>query len=213
MSAARGAPPGFASIGRYLLPTEQLFATVRQHPASLIQPVAASLGGILAAVVVTEISAGARSAEVVAWTLAALLIARVTLASASWFNRYIRITSSRVVLTSGLFSSTVKLVPLPNFAEMTFARSFGGRLLGFGTFTIEASGKAYLVINYIPYSEQVQLLLSSGIYPQAADLDDELADSDWDSAPRRASPPDEVAPDRAATPAAEPSSDDPQLNA
>jgi hypothetical protein len=77
----------------------------------------------------------------------------------------------------------------------------------------EASGKACLVINYIPYSEQVQLLLSSGIYRQAADLDDELTDSDWDSAPRRASPPDEVAPDRAGRPAAEPSSDDPHLNA
>ena len=179
MSPARRSPyePPI-EISKYLLPREQQVATLRQHPASLFPPAAAATGAVLAAEAVTVIAHGARTPELVAWILAGFLGARLIVAFLSWVVQYITVTNARVVLTSGLFSRKVKIIPLPNFAEMTFARSFGGRILGFGTFMIEANGKAYLIIDYIPYSEQIQLILTGRVFPKSADVDWDLDDAE-----------------------------------
>jgi Bacterial PH domain len=172
---------GLLAVDRYLLPREERVATVRQHQAMLISPLAAAIGGILAATTVTVTSTGSVPLKIAAWILAGSLVARFTMILLVWFVRYISITNERVVLTSGLLSRRVKTIPLPNFAEMTFERSFGGRMIGYGTFTIEASGKAYLIINYIPYSEQIQLVLSGRIYRGISDDDSDSDSYDEDS--------------------------------
>jgi len=172
-------------INRYLTPREQQVLTVRQHWAFLVPPAAAAAGAAMAALVVTVIAPGAITLETVAWVLAGFLIARLIVAGLSWFVQYITITNERVVLTSGLLNRRVKIIPLPNFAEMTFARSFAGRIIGYGAFTVEATGKPYLIIDYIPYPEQIQLELTSIAFPKLGADDD-----DYEPPPRsRSAPP------------------------
>src|SRR5258706_2168810 len=178
MSSARRSPYELTEINKYLLPREEQVATLRQHWALLVPPAAAAVGAVLAAEAVTVIAPSARPPELVAWILAGFLVARLIVAALSWFIQYITVTNARVVLTSGLFSRKVKIIPLPNFAEMTFARSFAGRMIGFGTFMIEASGKAYLIIDYIPYSEQIQLILIGRVFPESAEVDWDLDDAE-----------------------------------
>ncbi len=187
MRAAGHAPHEPAAIYRYLVPREQQVLTVRQHAAFLVPPAAAAAGAALAAGVVTVIAPGARTLEIVAWVLAGFLIARLIAAVLSWSVQYITVTNARVVLTSGVFTRKVKIIPLLNFAEMTFARSFAGRMFGYGTFIIEATGKAYLIIDYIPYSEQIQLLLTEGAFPKSAGSDWDVDDDESPSATRSAS--------------------------
>ena len=126
MRAARRAGYESAAIYRYLVPREQQVLTLRQHWAFLVPPAAAAAGAALAAGVVTVIAPGATTLETVAWVLAGFLIARLLVAGLSWSVQYITITSERVVLTSGILNRKVKIIPLPNFAEMTFARSLRG---------------------------------------------------------------------------------------
>ena len=157
-----------AEVNRYLLPQERQVATLRQHWAFLVPPAAAAFGAALAAEAVMAIAPGDKTLEIVGWVLAGFLVARLIGALVSWSVRYITITDARVVLRSGVVSSRIKIIPLPNFAEMTFARSLAGSTIGFGTFIIEASGKAYLIIDYIPYSEQIQLILTERSLPKLA---------------------------------------------
>jgi uncharacterized membrane protein YdbT with pleckstrin-like domain len=163
---------GSPEVYRYLTPREQQVLTLRQHWAFLVPPAAAAVGAALAALVVTVIAPGAITLKTVAWVLAGFLIARLIVAGLSWWVQYITVTNERVVLTSGILHRKVKIIPLPNFAEMTFARSFAGRMIGYGAFTVEATGKPYLIIDYIPYPEQVQVELTSIAFPKLGDDED-----------------------------------------
>ena len=181
-----------AAIYRYLLPREQQVITLRQHWAFLVPPAAAAVGAALAGGVVMVVAPGSMTLETAAWVLAAFLVARLIVAVLSWYVQYITITSERVVLQSGILNNKVKVIPLPNFAEMTFARSFAGRMIGYGAFMVEATGKPYLIIDYIPYPEQVQLELTSiaTAKPAEADADDD----DYGPPPRRRPAPPEAEP-------------------
>ena len=146
-------------VGRDLqvpVPREQQVLTLRQHWAFLVPPAAAAAGAAPAAGAVTVIAPGATTLETVAWVLAGFLIARRLVAGLSWSVQYITITSERVVLTSGILNRKVKIIPLPNFAEMTFACSFAGRMIGYGAFMVEATGKPDRRIHNIPDPEQIQ---------------------------------------------------------
>jgi len=169
------APSGFerSPDDRYLLPREHRLATIRQHPAMLVPPLAAAFGGVLAATAVSVVSSHSRLPQVIAWVLALLLTGRCVVVVGSWGTRRMVMTGDRFMLVSGTFGRRVKLIPYSALLEMTYSRSFAGRLLGFGTFTIEAGGRPVLVIDYIPYPEQLQLLLSGQSLPHSrSDGDD-----------------------------------------
>lgn len=158
---------------RYLLPREVEVASVRQHPALLLQPLTVALGGVLVALAVTNMSHRPAVVEWVVWILAGLLVVRFILAAASWTIRYMVITEQRLMLISGLFNRSLKVVPNANLMEMRYERSFAGRLMGFGTFVVEAGAVPQIIIDYIPYSEQLQLVLSGGLYGKPHDSDAE----------------------------------------
>ena len=71
---------------------------------------------------------------------------------------------------------------------MTFERSFFGRLVGYGTFIID-SGISQLVMDGMPYSEQLYLVVTGQVFPAAGgrlsddgqDADVEPDDEDYDT--------------------------------
>ena len=156
-------------IKKYLLPREILIFTVRQHPAALLPSVATAVGGLLAASVVTNTYGAGKPSKIIVWTLVGWLIIRFVWNFASWFGRWMVLTSERFLLIKGSFASEMKSIPLPRLMEMTFTRSATGKLFGFGTFTIEADGKPQIVIDYVPFSEQIQQVLGGRLYTSAAD--------------------------------------------
>jgi Bacterial PH domain len=173
---------------RYLLPAEVQIASVRQHAFFLVQSLAAAIGGLLAAVVVGVVTGPGSTPAIIGWVLTGLLLGRGAIVTLSWSVRYMVLTSDRLFLLSGLLKRRVKVIPYAAFMEMSFSRSFAGRMLGFGTYTVEAGGRPVLIMDYIPYSEQLLLLLSGQIYPHAADNDDidVYEDDDDDEPPGRA---------------------------
>jgi hypothetical protein len=54
---------------------------------------------------------------------------------------------------------------------MSFRRSFPGRLLGYGEFIVESASQdqALRNIEYIPYPEQLYLLVCGMLFPSSAD--------------------------------------------
>ncbi|MGP8001373.1 MAG: PH domain-containing protein [Streptosporangiaceae bacterium] len=146
-----------AAASRYLLPNEKSIITLLQHPAKLLPPLTVAMGGLLAAVAVSAIFADVRSAHYVVWALAAFLILRLVLDVLSWRVQYIVLTSRRLILTSGLSGRRVTVIPLVALRDLSFVRSTGGRVLGYGAFTFEAGSQSTTVIDYIPYPEQIYL--------------------------------------------------------
>jgi hypothetical protein len=154
LNAASRAP---ADVGRYLLPREIPIITVRQHPAVLTLPLAAALGGLLAAIAVSQIPHIVEPAQLAVWILTAFLNARLILAVLNWMGYYVVVTKDRLLVLSGVFNRTVVVIRLLDLENMTFERSSTGRITGHGSLTIGPGGAPQTVIDYVPYPEQLYL--------------------------------------------------------
>jgi membrane protein YdbS with pleckstrin-like domain len=167
-------------VNKYLLLHEHQVITVRQHPVVFSTPVVIALGGLVLAVVLQGSILKAQSGAVaVIWILWGVLFLRALWAVASWAVDYFVVTSQRMILTSGLLSRKVAMMPLNKVTDMSFQRSLGGRLLGYGEFIIESAGQDQALRNipFIPYPEQLYLevcnLLFPGGDPSAVDVSEE----------------------------------------
>jgi len=161
-----GASPP-ADVDRYLLPHEQEVITVRKHPAVLLAPVAwAAIGLILAAVLSDTLLRHQSGLTWIIWAIWGLVFLRFLWAALNWAVDYFVVTSHRFILTSGLFSRKVAMMPLAKVTDMTFQRSFLGRMLGYGTFILESAGQdqALSTVDHIPYPEQLYLEVCSLLF-------------------------------------------------
>ncbi|MCW2937549.1 MAG: rane-flanked domain protein [Actinomycetia bacterium] len=156
-----------ASVNRYLLPHETQVITVRRHPAVLMKPVLLVLGGlILAGFLSNTITSNTSVVSWIWWGWLALL-AWFVYQVANWSVDYFVITNQRMLLTTGLITRKVAMMPLTKVTDMSFQRSVLGRLLGYGTFVLESAGQdqALRIVDFLPYPEQLYLEVCEMIFP------------------------------------------------
>lgn len=166
-------PP--AEVNKYLLPHEQQVITVRRHPAVLIGPIALAVGGLIAAAALGEtVLRNEQALAILAWIGCGILIIRLIIKAATWAVDYFVVTSQRMLLTSGLLTRKVAMMPLGKVTDMSFQRSFMGRLLGYGEFILESAGQdqALRTVDHLPYPEQLYLEVCGLIFPSKDPSDD-----------------------------------------
>jgi uncharacterized membrane protein YdbT with pleckstrin-like domain len=160
-----------ASVNRYLLPHETQVIMVRRHPAVLMVPVGMVLGGlILAGVLSNTIAEQAGQLANWVWWLWLALLAWFVWKVAEWSVDYFVITNQRMLLTTGLITRKVAMMPLAKVTDMSFERPITGRMMGFGTFVLESAGQdqALRTVDYLPYPEQLYLEVCEMIFPKKA---------------------------------------------
>jgi hypothetical protein len=156
-----------AAVDRYLLPGEVRVATVRRHPAVLLVPCAQAIGGLLAvAVLQATLLRSYQMFVYILWAGWGVLFLNLIWKAINWAVDYFVITSVRILLTSGVFTRSVAMMPLTKVTDMSFHRSFAGRLLGFGEFVVESAGQdqALRTIDHIPYPEQLYQVVCEYIF-------------------------------------------------
>lgn len=163
-----------ADVGKYLLPNEICVAMVRRHPAVLLVPSTQAVGGLLIAFALTGTLLRGHGALIwIVWGLWAVLMARLVWVAVNWAVDYFVITSKRILLTSGVFTRSVAMMPLSKVTDMSFRRSFAGRLLGYGEFIVESAGQdqALRTIDHIPYPEELYRRVCGRIFNEAVNED------------------------------------------
>jgi membrane protein YdbS with pleckstrin-like domain len=147
------------SLARYLLPNERHVISVREHPAVLIRPIFYLLVGLAIAGLVTSIARGNSIVILVIWLAWGLGIVWLLVRLAEWYVHYFAITSQRLMLSTGLVTKKVNMIPLPKVTDIEFRRSTTGRFLGYGEFEILAPGMDGRMrnIRFLPYPEQLYL--------------------------------------------------------
>lgn len=159
-------PP--AEINKYLLPHEEQVITVRKHPAVLEGPISAALAGLVVAAVLSDtVLRNSSTAIAAVWIIWGLLFLWLLWRAAHWAVEYFVVTSQRMILTSGLFTRKVAMMPLVKVTDMSFQRSLLGRLLGYGEFILESAGQdqALRTVDHVPYPEQLYLEVCGLIFP------------------------------------------------
>jgi len=163
---------GPAAVSKYLLPREIQVATVRQHPAVLLASGSQALAGLLLAGVLSlTVFRHNHLLLAIIWIAWAVLLLRLIWKAINWAVDYFVITTQRLMLTTGLLTRKVAMMPMSKVTDMSFQRSFGGRLLGYGELIVESAGQNQALgrVPYIPYPEQLYLLVCGILFPAGAE--------------------------------------------
>ena len=162
------------TVERHLLPHERQVLTVRFHPAVLIKPVAITLAALAVALLVTMELPIPGLADLVIWVVFLGVLGWLSVKVYNWLEDYFVVTSQRLLLTTGIITRTVNMMPLTKVTDMSFKRSAWGRVLGYGEFVVESAGQdqALRHIRNLPYPEQLYLEVCGLIFKDSGDSDD-----------------------------------------
>ncbi len=107
----------------------------------------------------------------VVWGLWGVLMLRLLWNIINWAVDYFVITSDRILLTSGVFTRSVAMMPMSKVTDMSFHRTVAGRMLGYGDFVVESAGKDQVLrtIDHVPYPEQLYRVVCGRIFKDPAD--------------------------------------------
>jgi len=164
-----------AKINRYLLPHERQVIAVHQHPAVLIRPIFEVLLGLAIAGWLTDaVAHGNNDVLLAIWLIWLILLLRLAGKIFDWTENYFVVTSQRMMLSTGLITHNVNMMPLTKVTDMTFQRSTLGRILGYGEFIVESAGQdqALRNIDHLPYPEQLYLEVCGLIFKDKDPSDD-----------------------------------------
>jgi len=153
-------------IDEYLLPTERRVIRVRQHWAVMMNHVSATALFLLALVIGQRMLPESVLFDNLAWYLALVAVLRFTILTILWWIERIVITDKRVMLAQGIITHNVGMMPLGKVTDLTFQRTLGGRMFGYGTIVVESAGQIQALnrIDYLPRPEEIYEALSELVF-------------------------------------------------
>ncbi|MGH3616245.1 MAG: PH domain-containing protein [Pseudonocardia sp.] len=153
-------------IDEYLLPTERRVIRVRQHWAVMSEPLTETALFLLLVVVLQRYLPDSVLVDNVAFYLALVAVLRFTVLTIQWWIERIVITDKRVMLSQGIIVHNVGMMPLSKVTDLTFRRTLGGRMLGYGTMIVESAGQIQALnqIRYMPRPEEIYEALSELVF-------------------------------------------------
>lgn len=153
-------------IDEYLLPTERRVIRVRQHWAYMWKHVTETALFLLVVVLLERYLPDNVLFDNIAFYLALVAVVRFTVLTMLWWIERIVITDKRVMLAQGIIVHSVGMMPLGKVTDLTFQRSLGGRMLGYGTLIVESAGQIQALnrIDYMPRPEEIYEALSELVF-------------------------------------------------
>jgi uncharacterized membrane protein YdbT with pleckstrin-like domain len=153
-------------IDEYLLPTERRVIRVRQHWAFMWKHVAQTALFLVAMVLLERFLPDSVLLDNLTFYLALVAVLRFTVLTILWWIERIVITDKRVMLAQGIVMHSVGMMPLGKVTDLTFQRSLGGRIMGYGTLIVESAGQIQALnrIDYMPRPEEIYEALSELVF-------------------------------------------------
>ena len=153
-------------IDEYLLPTERRVIRVRQHWAYMSNHITQTALFMLVLVIAQRYLPSTVLFDNVTFYLALVAVLRFTALTIMWWIERIVITDKRVMLAEGIIVHKVGMMPLSKVTDLTFERTLGGRMLGYGTLIVESAGQIQALnrIDYMPRPEEVYEALSELVF-------------------------------------------------
>jgi len=153
-------------VDEYLLPTERRVIRVRKHWAMMAKNIVFTGLFLLLMIIAQTYLPGSLLVDNLTFYLALAAVLRFTLQTILWWTERIVITDKRVMLAEGIITHNVGMMPLSKVTDLTFRRTFMGRLLGYGTLIVESAGQIQALnkIRYMPRPEEIYEALSELIF-------------------------------------------------
>lgn len=173
-----------ASISRYLLPSETQVISVRQHPVVLAKHFFITLGVLIVEVIISSQVSTESAAQVAIWLPGVAAIIWLGIAAVNWWVDWFAVTEKRFILTTGIITKKIAMMPLTRVTDMSYQRTAMGRILGYGEFILESAGQdqALRSVPHLPYPEQMYRRVCLWIFPERIEDEEESAEDAEDIA-------------------------------
>lgn len=142
----------------YLLPSERRVVRVRRHWACLAWDVFEAAALLAVAIMVSYLLPQAWwLAQNILWYAALFVVLRFAYTVLEWWVERIVVTDKRFVMTTGVFTIKVPMLPVSKITDLTFKQTMMGRIFGYGTMILETAGQIQALnhIEYLPNAQQV----------------------------------------------------------
>jgi uncharacterized membrane protein YdbT with pleckstrin-like domain len=151
----------------YLLDSERRVIRVRRHWACLAWDVFEAAALLAVAVMVSYLLPPSMwLVQNVLWYAALLVLLRFAYLVLEWWVERIVVTDKRFMMTTGVITTKVLMMPIGKVTDLTYERTWVGRLFGYGTMVVESAGQIQALnrINYLPKPEQVYDAISELVF-------------------------------------------------
>jgi uncharacterized membrane protein YdbT with pleckstrin-like domain len=153
-------------VDEYLLPTERRVIRVRQHWAVMASNVVQTGLFLLLMVGLKTYLPVNIVIHNLTFYLSLAAVVRFSVQTILWWIERIVVTDKRVMRSEGFINHKVGMMPLTKVTDLSFDRSLGGRIFGYGTLMVESAGQdqAFREIDFIPRPEEVYEALSELVF-------------------------------------------------
>jgi uncharacterized membrane protein YdbT with pleckstrin-like domain len=151
----------------YLLDSERRVIRVRRHWSALAWDIFEAAALLSVAVMISYVLPPSMwLLQNVLWYAALIVLLRFAYLVLDWWVERIVVTDKRFMMTTGVFTTKVLMMPIGKVTDLTYERSWVGRLFGYGTMIVESAGQIQALnrINYLPKPEQVYDAISELVF-------------------------------------------------
>lgn len=156
-----------AEIDRYLTTAEGIVFQTRLHWIRLVGPwllVFASL--LVVAVVDAALPRDVPYARDVLVIALGVVLVRALWRTYEWYREWFVGTDRRLMLTLGIITRKVAMIPLGKVTDMRYDRPPLGQILGYGSFILESAGQdqAFREVEYVPNPDALYRRISEELF-------------------------------------------------
>lgn len=153
-------------IDEYILPTERRILRVRAHWFLLLRDIAESGLAMVALILLQSYLPSSTVVNTLTWYGGVVVVARLTILVIDWWVERIVITDQRVMMSTGIITQRLAMMPLRKVTDLTFQQTVLGRMLGYGTMVVESAGQIQALnrIEYMPKPDEIYEALTEMIF-------------------------------------------------
>ncbi|PXY32447.1 PH domain-containing protein [Prauserella muralis] len=151
----------------YLLDTERRVIRIRRHWACLLWDTFEAVALIAVCVMVSYVLPPSLwVVQNILWYLALAVVLRFAYQVIEWWVERLVVTDKRFIMTTGVWTTKVLMMPITKVTDLTYERSFWGRMLGYGTTVVESAGQIQALnrIEYLPRPEEFYDTISELVF-------------------------------------------------
>jgi membrane protein YdbS with pleckstrin-like domain len=162
-----GIPP---ELDRYLTSAEKIVFRTRLHWIRIAGPwLQFFLALLLLGILDTRLPRDTRVRDVLVFLLA-LVLARALWRTFEWYREWFVGTDRRLMLTLGIITRKVAMIPLSKVTDMRYDRPPIGQIIGYGSFILESAGQdqAFREVEYVPHPDLLYRRISEELFTPSA---------------------------------------------
>lgn len=151
----------------YLLDTERRVIRIRRHWAVLAWDTFEAIALLAICVMISYLlPPSLYVVQNILWYAALLVVLIFAFKVMEWWVERLVVTDKRFVLTSGVFTTKVAMMPISKVTDLTYQRSAWGRMFGYGTVVVESAGQIQALnrLDYLPRPEEFYDTISELVF-------------------------------------------------